>query len=98
MLRGINESTGSELPDITRSGPDRRCEWVVVGRCGVVSDCRAAEIICELYGLVGADPPCWGVDVALGWGGVIRRALRLLADKQSGEIERKGKHAPCDVA
>jgi hypothetical protein len=79
MLRGVNESTGSKLPDIARSGPDRRCEWMVVGRRGVVCDCRAKEIICELYGLVRADPPCLGVDVALGWRGVIWRALRLLA-------------------
>jgi len=79
VLRGINESTRSELPDITRSGPDRRCVRVVVGRRGVVRDCRAAEIIRELHGLVGAGPPCLGVDVALGWRGVIRRALRLLA-------------------
>ena len=52
VLRGINESTRSELPDTTRSGPDRRCVRVVVGRRGVVRDCRAAEIIRELYGLV----------------------------------------------
>lgn len=76
VQRGINESTESELPDIARSGPDRRCEWVVVGCRGVVRDCRAAEIKRELYGLVGADPPCLWVDVALGWRGVIRRALR----------------------
>ena len=79
VLRGIKKSTGSELPDIARSVPDHRCKWVIVGRRGVVRDCRAAEIIRELYGLVGAGPPCLGVDVALGWGGVIRRALRLLA-------------------
>lgn len=79
VLRGINESTGSELPDIARSCPDRRCKWVVVGRCGVMRDCRAAEIIRELYSLVGADPPCLVADVALGWGCVIGRALRLLA-------------------
>ena len=64
MLRGINESTGSELPHIARSGPDSRCEWVIVGRRGVVRDCRAAEIIRELYGLVGANPTGLGVDVA----------------------------------
>lgn len=42
-----------------------------------MSDCRAPEIIGELYGLVRADPPGLWVDVAFGWRGVIRCALRL---------------------
>jgi len=79
VLRGISESTGSQLSDIARSSPDRRCERVVVGRRGVMCDCCAAEIVRELYGLVGAGPPSLGINVALGWRGVVRRTLRLLA-------------------
>jgi hypothetical protein len=60
---------------------------MAVGRRGVVRDCRTVEIIRELYGGVGADPPCWGVDVAFGWRGIIRRALGFLA----GSIKVGGK-------
>jgi hypothetical protein len=44
-------------------------------RRGVVRDCRAAKIIRELYGGVGAGPPRLGIDVALEWRSIIRRAL-----------------------
>ena len=51
---------------------------MIMRRRGIVCDCRAAEIVSELYGGVGAGPTCWGVDIALGWRGVIGRALCFL--------------------
>jgi hypothetical protein len=82
----------------TSHEPDRRCGWVVVGCRGIVPDCRAAEIMRELDGLVGANPPCLGLMLRSDGAVLFSVCYVYSLDKQSGEIKRKGKHAPCDVA
>lgn len=52
---------------------------MIMGCRGVVCDCRAGEIVSELYGGVGTGPPRWGIDIAFRWHGIIWRALRFLS-------------------
>jgi hypothetical protein len=75
VLCSINESTGSELPDITRTSLDCRCKWV----CCIYVGCRSCRCSKDTLRGVGGivDARCrregapGGSEREEWWGGVV---------------------------